>query len=593
MKKIILTAITALLSLNLLCQVYWTKYPDNPVLTAGSPGEWDETRAIMPNVIYYDSTYHMWYSGNTTDAFRVGHATSPDGINWTRDPNNPVLDGGPEGTWDNPGILAGDVVVIDSIFHMWYTGGSDITYHAIGHATSPDGVNWIKDPNNPVLSEGPSGDWDDKWVLFGRVVYIDGAFEMWYSGWDGSSSPEIIRIGHATSPDGTNWIKDPQNPVMTPEGWDYSFFWTGGVVYNGSIYQMWYSGGKYQAEQIGYATSVDGSVWTKYENNPVLKKGPTLSWDNKMVGRCDVIFESTEHKYKMWYFGLSTAGTRNTGYAESDARLPALWVKNKMLVEATDTIYAEIHIDGIIYVVPEGTSPVSDSIDKYKLSYVKATANVEIQIPLADYSLGQYVVIAVSDSEFVSPDPFPFKVVPDANPPYLTIAEDTVRRADPILATSTKDGILYLLNTPVTPDLSLVRNPNFLIDSIAATADIQVEFPTVDLDVNKTYYLYAADIYGQFSERGDVRIEPGVGVEKRGNEGIRIYPNPANDLLTIETDEPMDCAFEITSLNGQLIFSTEMEGTAHKIDLSCFQEGIYLITIRNKDFITTRKIVKL
>ena len=44
MKKLILLTFTAILSLNLFCQVYWTKHPDNPVLTPGSPGEWDEKR---------------------------------------------------------------------------------------------------------------------------------------------------------------------------------------------------------------------------------------------------------------------------------------------------------------------------------------------------------------------------------------------------------------------------------------------------------------------------------------------------------------------------------------------------------------------
>ena len=37
---------------------------------------------------------------------RIGHATSPDGITWTKDTNNPVLDVGPDGNWDdNTGLL--------------------------------------------------------------------------------------------------------------------------------------------------------------------------------------------------------------------------------------------------------------------------------------------------------------------------------------------------------------------------------------------------------------------------------------------------------------------------------------------------------
>ncbi len=42
-----------------------------------------------------------------------------------------------------------------------------------------------------------------------------------------------------------------------------------------------------------------------------------------------------------------------------------------------------------------------------------------------------------------------------------------------------------------------------------------------------------------------------------------------------------------------MIHRTEMEGTSHQIDLSTFQKGVYFITIRSKDFATTRKIIKL
>jgi hypothetical protein len=36
-----------------------------------------------------------------------------------------------------------------------------------------------------------------------------------------------------------------------------------------------------------------------------------------------------------------------------------------------------------------------------------------------------------------------------------------------------------------------------------------------------------------------------------------------------------------------------MEGKSHQIDLSSFQKGVYFITIRSKDFVTTRKVIKL
>jgi len=74
---------------------------------------------------------------------------------------------------------------------------------------------------------------------------------------------------------------------------------------------------------------------------------------------------------------------------------------------------------------------------------------------------------------------------------------------------------------------------------------------------------------------------------------FRIYPNPLIDLLTIETEQPGHISVEITSLNGQLIYSSTMKETSYQIDLSSFQKGVYFITIRSKNSVTTEKIIKL
>ncbi len=75
--------------------------------------------------------------------------------------------------------------------------------------------------------------------------------------------------------------------------------------------------------------------------------------------------------------------------------------------------------------------------------------------------------------------------------------------------------------------------------------------------------------------------------------GISLYPNPATDFLNIESHYSGQHSVDIFSINGRLLFRQEMEGTAGRIDLSSFQKGVYFITIRSKDFVTTQKIVRL
>ncbi len=294
----------------------------------------------------------------------------------------------------------------------------------------------------------------------------------------------------------------------------------------------------------------------------------------------------------MWYAGGSMLENEVLDMLNQMQDFPAYGSKAKHLLIIRIPWLLRFNKEGIIHLVPYGISPVIDSINKYTLASVDVLANTEVNVPLTYLPVGQYMVVAVSNMEFVCPNPFLLQVVPDASLPELTIAEDTVSGAH-ITATSTKDGILYLLKTPLTPDLSLVRNPNFLIDSLVATSDVPVEFSTSGLIKNVSYWLYAVDIYGQFSERGTVRVEQGVGVKENANAGIRIYPNPTNDILTIETGNVGQHSIEINSLNGQLIYQTIWKEPSHQIDLSSFQKGVYFITIRSKDFVTTRKIIKL
>jgi len=74
---------------------------------------------------------------------------------------------------------------------------------------------------------------------------------------------------------------------------------------------------------------------------------------------------------------------------------------------------------------------------------------------------------------------------------------------------------------------------------------------------------------------------------------LTLFPNPTSKIIYIKTSILEQFKIEITSLNGQLIFNKEMEGTTHQLDLSSFQKGVYFITIRSEDFVTTKKIIKL
>jgi hypothetical protein len=125
--------------------------------------------------------------------YRIGYATSADGIVWVKHPGNPVLDIGAGGTWDDYYVSEPTVFFDGTKYQMWY-GGYDGLNERIGYATSADGIAWVKHPD-PVLDLGASGIWDDDSVSCSTVLFNCTEYQMWYSGHDGSN----FRIGYATS----------------------------------------------------------------------------------------------------------------------------------------------------------------------------------------------------------------------------------------------------------------------------------------------------------------------------------------------------------------------------------------------------------
>ncbi len=185
-------------------------------LPIGTPGAWDGSLVHTP-VVSQDPSglYRMYYYGSDGTTLRIGLATSTDGIAFTRSPPNPVLEIGPPGSWDDryvwcPTVLSG------SPWRMWYSG-SNATATRVGLATSPDGVNWTKSSSNPDFAEGAPGTWDDASVSDQRVFPAPGSSAgllMYYAGSDGTH----MRIGLASQAGGHAPSADAGGPYASTEG---------------------------------------------------------------------------------------------------------------------------------------------------------------------------------------------------------------------------------------------------------------------------------------------------------------------------------------------------------------------------------------
>jgi predicted GH43/DUF377 family glycosyl hydrolase len=300
-------------------QVSWTKNPDNPVFPAGPFGSWYR-HVFMPCVIYNADSlrYEMWFgAGYSYDRpYQIGFATSEDGISWAVHPD-PVLIPTP-GSWDSYTVEWPWVIREYGEYKMWYGGGSIMYGEKIGYATSPDGINWTKYADNPVFEAG-ADDWEAAAVGMLCIMPFGGEYKMWYTG---VSTEIEFCIGYATSTDGILWQRATiNNPVLEPGPgqWDDSGIYAPRLLFIDGIYYMWYTGDDGVKRQIGLATSPDGIFnWAKHAANPVLSPSPG-TWDSENIegGSVLLVDDTLFYWYNgcgypggnfLWQIGLATSG---------------------------------------------------------------------------------------------------------------------------------------------------------------------------------------------------------------------------------------------------------------------------------------------
>jgi len=301
-------------------QTEWVLDPNNPVIGPGDAGPWDVNGPWTRAAIFDGTMYHLYFTGSGENGLPndMGHATSPspDAEEWTMDPTNPVLTRGGTGEWDELRLDGASVVHDGTIFHMWYSGWGDDEFERVGYATSPDGTVWTKHSGNPVMDVGEPGSWDEDVIRPTSVLRDDGGFRMWYAGADWDGNEFRTSVGYAESSDGVSWTKDP-NPVLGPSeypgAWDSLEVGNPYVVYDGTVYHMWYTGGIETTSSIdlsiGYAWSGDGFAWTKHRYNPV------LSSTDSVLYHSPVLHDGT--KWHMWYSSWDGA-TDEMNHATSD-----------------------------------------------------------------------------------------------------------------------------------------------------------------------------------------------------------------------------------------------------------------------------------
>jgi sucrose-6-phosphate hydrolase SacC (GH32 family) len=240
--------------------VSWRPVAGNPVFTGTGADTWDrkirERGWILAD---QDGTFHLWYTGYDRDrpaTMSLGHATSSDGLHWTRDPKNPIF----TESWVE------DMCIIkqDGVYQMFAEGRNDIAHRL----SSRDGLSWtdhgsleIHKTDGSPISPGPYGTpaaWFEQgtWYLF----YERGDLGIWL----------------ATSRDLKTWTNIKDEPVIAlgPEAYDQGAVAMNQVVKRGDYYYAFYHAAAtrpWKDWTSNVARSRDLMHWEKYPGNPIIK----------------------------------------------------------------------------------------------------------------------------------------------------------------------------------------------------------------------------------------------------------------------------------------------------------------------------------
>ena len=272
-----------------------------------------------PSVIHYNGRYLMYYSmlpstnPKLPKGWAIGIAESFDLINWQK-----VGDILPEQECEKNGIVNGRIILLDGKLHLFYNSYGnffnkptiDRPTDAICHATSEDGIHFVRDSSNPIWY--PKDKWNNGRAIDLDVVEWGDKLIMYYATRDPSGKIQMLHaVGADLNSDfsRSEWKSLINEPILKPElVWETNCIEAPSIIKRDSTLYLFYGGGyNNDPQQIGCAISTNGLHFKRLFLEPMIPNGNPGDWNSSETGHPG-IFEDKDGRTYLFVQGNNDRG---------------------------------------------------------------------------------------------------------------------------------------------------------------------------------------------------------------------------------------------------------------------------------------------
>ena len=97
--------------------------------------------------------------------------------------------------------------------------------------------------------------------------------------------------------------------------------------------------------------------------------------------------------------------------------------------------------------------------------------------------------------------------------------------------------------------------------------------------------------FPNFSSHIFQSLNPTSTINENDESSIHVFPNPANEMITLELEDIFFTHYELMNVHGVSLLKKEIDSSITNINVSHIPTGTYLIRLSSKDAIVVKKVV--